>query len=139
MDVDLQIPDHAARALRAATHPVACARMYGRMVDAIFEKLFGLSSAERTKKMHSPVEIRKKGLFGTPVAFYGITQAQARGALHLHTLLWGGLHGAALELSAHIPALERAIGDTMDSIVSGRFPVDVYEAGRADREAGRPF
>ena len=46
-----------------------------------------------------------KGTFGTPVAFYGVYEAQGRGTLHIHFLLWGGIPPQMLQRISHNPTL----------------------------------
>ena len=37
------------------------------------------------------------GCLGTPTAFYGVHEAQGRGALHMHALVWSLLNSEVME------------------------------------------
>ena len=39
----------------------------------------------------------RMGCLGTPTAFYGVHEAQGRGALHMHALVWGLLNSELME------------------------------------------
>jgi Helitron helicase-like domain at N-terminus len=57
------------------------------MIETILEVLFGIS-----KKKRNGVFVKKEGIFGTVKSYVVTVEAQGRGSLYLHLLLW--LYGA---------------------------------------------
>jgi hypothetical protein len=82
-------PDSAQRAKIVADDPYAAAKFFHFIVQAIFEELMGIT-IHRHKRVGN-IE-RKEGIFGTLEGYIGTVEAQGRGTLHLHTLIW--LRGA---------------------------------------------
>lgn len=70
-----------------AADPYASAAFFHFIVNAIFEQLLGIKGY----KHRHPVQ-REKGILGIVESYVGTVEAQGRGTLHLHTVLW--LHGA---------------------------------------------
>jgi len=73
-----------------AANPVAQALFFDKVIRSIFEILFGYKCAEG------------KGVLGKTRGFYGVYEAQGRGSLHLHGLVW-------LRERLHIPSLRQMI------------------------------
>ncbi len=72
------------------------------MIDNVLSILIGCnptyqshndSKEVKTKFFHD----RKKGIFGYITAFFGMIETQARGALHFHVIIWGGISPKLLE------------------------------------------
>jgi len=57
---------------------------------------------------------------GTPVAFIGVTETTARGSLHFHVVIWGGLSPEILEKSANIPQLCSKVTKVLDRLYCSR-------------------
>ena len=74
------------------SNPAACSQVFDMLSRVIFRVLFELDidayKGRRTSVRHFDAE-RKGGIFGKLKAIYGVLEAQARGALHLHALLFG--------------------------------------------------
>ena len=70
-----------------AADPYASASFFHFMINAILEQLLGITAA----KGRRPIQ-REKGILGVIEGYIGSVEAQGRGTLHLHTLLW--LHGS---------------------------------------------
>jgi hypothetical protein len=70
-----------------ASDPYAAASFFHLMVNAILECLLGIKGYKRGQ----PVR-REKGILGIVEAYIGTVEAQGRGTLHLHMVLW--LRGA---------------------------------------------
>ena len=70
-----------------ASDPYASASFFHLMVNAILECLLGIKGYKRGR----PIE-REKGILGVIEGFIGTVEAQGRGTLHLHIVLW--LRGA---------------------------------------------
>ena len=70
-----QIPSARNRAKLARDNPVAAAQFFHIVIDAFLKTIVRFGSY-------------KKGIFGTPTAYYGCTEEQGRGTLHFHMMLW---------------------------------------------------
>jgi hypothetical protein len=79
-------PDSTDRALNMASDPYASAKFFHVMIETIIEALLGI-----TKHQSGMIE-RKEGIFGVVRSYVGTVEAQGRGSLHLHLLVW--LEGA---------------------------------------------
>ena len=68
--------------------PYASASFFHLMVNAILETLLGIKGYKHGR----PIQ-REKGILGTIEAYIGTVEAQGRGTLHLHMVLWlrGGM------------------------------------------------
>ena len=74
------------RAQMIAKNPVACARVYNRMCELFCEVLLGLPLSRKYRGARK--REFKKGIFGKCYGYYGVTEVQGRGGLHLHILIW---------------------------------------------------
>jgi hypothetical protein len=85
-------PDSTERATNMASDPYASAKFFHFMIGTILETLFGI-----TKRRDGRFD-RKEGIFGFVKSYIGVVEAQGRGSLHLHLLLWLGGAPTASEL-----------------------------------------
>ncbi|KAF5320606.1 hypothetical protein D9611_013752 [Ephemerocybe angulata] len=72
-----EIKGYKERQHLVTRNPVACARFFHHVVLLFIKHICGWSE-----------DGPKRGLFGTPAAFYGTVEEQGRKTLHLHFLLW---------------------------------------------------
>ena len=70
-----------------SSDPYASASFFHFMVNAILRELLGIQASKYRNTI-----VREKGILGTIEAFIGTVEAQGRGTLHLHMVLW--LQGA---------------------------------------------
>jgi len=79
------------RARRALTEgaPASCVTFYDEFTRAVLTHLFG-AELDRSGEL-DPKDLRE-GIFGRCRAAHGVTEAQGRGHLHMHVLLWT-VHG----------------------------------------------
>lgn len=75
---DLQ-PSAAA----VASDPFASAQFFHLVINAVLESLLGIKGYAHNKHIQ-----REKGIFGFVDAYIGTVEAQGRGTLHLHMILW---------------------------------------------------
>ena len=68
--------------------PGLVALVYESILKNFFSALIKLSCNDQTRKS---CDIQQKGVLGTSRAYFGITEMQGSGCLHLHTLIWAGL------------------------------------------------
>ena len=84
---------------QAARNPASSSLMFKRLVDVVMNDVVGFIPSLLKSK---PIGERDKGLFGTPVAMFGVVEETGRGAHHLHVVAWCGAmpdlcSGAALD------------------------------------------
>jgi hypothetical protein len=130
--VDIPIPlAYRDRVKVASQNPVASARMYCSLLDAIFTTLLGKSLCQNGGRSTKPNWERKTGLFGDVVAAYGVTENTQRGSLHAHFILWGGLPPTLLTMVAHIPILVEALCSVLESMFVTKIPRALHVARAA--------
>ena len=114
--VNLKLPRHLQRRVRLLTsNTIAQARAYELMLKAVLTVLFGIKPDSSSLKTHMP----KPGLFGTPTAYYGVTECQSRNALHAHLVVWvRTLHPEMLQRIAHDDELRKILVNAVDSVVT---------------------
>ena len=89
-DIDLDnllptdIPDYWDQSLLVAKNPVVAAKFFNLYINAFIKSILGYDPA---------CETVKSGVLGVVKAHYGCVEAQGRGSLHCHMLVWieGGL------------------------------------------------
>lgn len=78
-------PTADARARNVANDPYAAAKFFKTVIDLLLSKVFAIDVTD--------FRVRSgKGILGRVKAYFGVVEAQGRGTLHLHMLMW--LHGA---------------------------------------------
>ena len=85
-DIDLDdflARDHHPSGAAIAADPYAAALFFRTIIYAVLENLLGIHGYSRAH----PVT-RQKGILGNVEAYIGTVEAQGRGTLHLHMLLW---------------------------------------------------
>ena len=126
-DIEIKIPFLTCRnaqftlAKYAAESPVACAEVFRRMLDAIFEILLGIPSSEGTRKT-SLYEFCEKGIAGFARAFAACGEVQGRGALHVHIAFWSRLCPFIIQWIAGCPALIRRLSRVVESHINAFIP-----------------
>ena len=75
-------PNNNQRATNVAGDPFSSAKYFHFIVKCVLEIMFGI-----TKKSSGHID-RKIGIFGKVQSYIGTVEAQGRGTLHLHMLLW---------------------------------------------------
>jgi hypothetical protein len=77
--------NEALRKRLAQDHPSYAADSFAAIAHAVLEELLGTKHHTFTHKTHVP---KKRGLFGVAKGFFGVIEAQSRGALHMHLVLF---------------------------------------------------
>ncbi|KAJ3574092.1 hypothetical protein NP233_g1995 [Leucocoprinus birnbaumii] len=80
-------PSSSERATNVAKDPYAAAQFFHHVILAMLEEVFGITGAQGSVHVK-----RKKGILGTIQGYVGTVEAQGRGTLHLHAIIW--LRGA---------------------------------------------
>ncbi|KAB5588280.1 Vacuolar membrane-associated protein IML1 [Ceratobasidium theobromae] len=74
-------PDADRRAKNVAKNPYAAAKFFHLFINLVLETLFGIQCSSRRVTSES-------GVLGKLQGYFGVVEAQGRGSLHLHMLLW---------------------------------------------------
>lgn len=108
-----------------ASDPYGAASFFHHTVNAVLRSLLGIHGYEHNKPI-----VREKGILGEISAYVGSVEAQGRGTLHLHMLLW---------LSGSVPAekikdclLTTEFRDNMKSFISQNIHADLSDVHGAD-------
>ena len=125
-------PDSIDRATNMASDPFASANFFHLMIKTILECLFGIS------KGRNGIVIRKEGIFGFIKSYVGTVEAQGRGSLHLHMLLW--LDGAptagdlkrALTTVPFRERIKEYIKETIRADLNGKQTAEVLAMPKVD-------
>jgi hypothetical protein len=72
------------RSQTIACDPHASSEFFHFIIKAVLEELFGLYGHDTHRKK----KVRKEGIFGRVASYIGTVEAQGRGSLHLHIVLW---------------------------------------------------
>lgn len=75
------------------------------------------------------MEERPAGIFGRARAVYGVIETQARGALHLHSLIWAGLPAEVLQKIAAEPQLVALAAKAMNSMFAAELTAEQHVYG----------
>jgi hypothetical protein len=76
-------PDGHGRAMAMASDPYAAAKFFHFIIHAVLEELFGFTPAQ------GKCPIRwQRGVLGDVAGYVGSVEAQGRGTLHLHLIVW---------------------------------------------------
>lgn len=125
-------PDGTDRAINIAADPYASAKFFHFMIETILEVLFGIS------KRRNGIFLRKEGIFGRVKSYIGTVEAQGRGSLHLHLLLW--LEGAptakelksALKNNIFREKVKTFIKETIRADIGGKKTMEVLAMPKVD-------
>lgn len=75
-------PSKEKRAKNIAENPLIAVLVFNFMIDTFLKHLFGIDAT------HKDFILRKTGIMGRINAYFGVFEAQGRGSLHLHMLMW---------------------------------------------------
>ena len=93
---------------------------FQQAIDTLFEVLFGLSisSGGAAANITVPVRDRNRGVAGTPLCAYAVTECSGRFAFHKHGLFWGGPTPEMLaNISAYKHLAEGVLKEALESLV----------------------
>ena len=132
--IDFELPATRARTALMARNPTIAARMYDVLCRGLLDGLLGMKyeTVGRGRTTSDGQSTTRRGVLGKIRAYYGVTEAQARGALHLHLLVWGEISPRMMQRFAHDPSFQRSIAQVIDSLVSTELPDDIASAHSAD-------
>ena len=125
-------PDSVDRAMNMASDPYASANFFHLMIRNVLEVMFGISRGR------NGVIVRREGVFGVTKSYVGTVEAQGRGSLHLHLLLW--LEGAptaselrqALTTSSFRERIKQFVKETIRADLDGKKTPEVLAMPKVD-------
>ena len=111
-DVDAKLPGYRQRLSFIARDPVASAEYFAVVAQAFLRCLVGLNQ-------HTVPEEQRLGVFGEVSTFYSTVEAQGRGSLHMHLLVWLRYCPSPEELERRLsdPALSKTIFQYLQDII----------------------
>ena len=83
IDVTTIGPDASQRARNMANDPFASASFFHFIIETTLETLFGVRVHTTRRQVENRI-----GIFGYVNGYFGVVEAQGRGSLHVHMLLW---------------------------------------------------
>ena len=113
------------RARAVINNPHSSSKEYKKLIEQVFGILVNIPVSYKTRKT-SDYRSRGAGIFGEILGFYGVTETQARGALHLHAILYGGLSPYLLQNASHITDICNAISEVLDDIFSAELGAEEH-------------
>lgn len=116
-------PSATERAINIASDPFAGAQFFHFMVQAVLEELFGI----RVKKGPGARSIeRTEGIVGMVRGYIGVVEAQGRGTLHLHVIIW--LQGAPTSQAMRMALLSSTFRDKIRQYIQAIICADFQGA-----------
>ncbi|RDB16871.1 ATP-dependent DNA helicase PIF1 [Hypsizygus marmoreus] len=113
-------PTANQRAINIASDPYASARYFHTIVRVVFEEMFGIT----VRRGHNIQ--RKAGIFGTVKSYIGTVEAQGRGSLHLHLILW--LSGSPTSSEMQTALLDDSFRERLRKFISTNIRADIKGA-----------
>lgn len=117
-------PNATERASNVASDPFASAQFFHFIINTVIEVLFGIS------KSSSGRIIRRTGIFGRIQGYIGTVEAQGRGTLHLHMLLW--LVGAPSAKEMQTLLKEHEFRDRVSRYIKATMKADIDDLTTAE-------
>ena len=118
-----------------AENPVAMAECFKLLTNSIFTILFGVKPDGQSK--YTPgLDDRPAGLFGVPIAAFGVVEEQARGTPHCHVIVWGGLPPCILQSASGVNDLLGTIAQLLDRMVTAELEITTMAKHLLDQFPG---
>jgi hypothetical protein len=124
-----------ARKQIASIAPATCAANFHRICTAVLEGLLGIG-LNRKKEL---LQVHSKGLLGTVRAASAVAEAQARGQLHLHILLWLKFGPIFFARFVHTAAGRARLCAFIDATVSATLSAAQHECRKLPVQGMRPY
>lgn len=130
-----------SRRRAVAMAPATCAEEYDQVARAVLSDLFGCGLSDERRADSLPGKV-PSGLLGEILAFLAITEAQARGSLHMYALSNSKIRLILFSRLVHNPAAVAMIRDWIDPVVSAELPQSIHERllqSESERSEHPPF
>lgn len=118
-------PNSDQRSQTISEDPYAAAKFFHFIINVVIEELFGLQKADS----HNQTVKRKEGVFGKVAAYVGTVEAQGRGTLHLHIVLW--LVGALTPAEMQAALKTEIFRSKVASYIEANIRADLHGANSA--------
>ena len=134
---------YVARANRASSNPIAMAAEYQHLIRCVVEILFGIppnnftvgcrGRSNRTTYFkctsgYKGNKFHQKGIFGHILAYYGTHEAQHRGTLHFHVILYGGISPEILDAVGGMDDLCHTVSKALNEMYKSEIPPSYHTA-----------
>ena len=96
-------------------NPIGPSLAYNRLNEAVWEKLFNISTSKHTTI--TPAAYRERGILGPISGFYSCQETSNAGYQHLHAEIYAPLTWTVLKNVIHNPDINHRMGVYIDSIV----------------------
>jgi len=116
-------PDSSHRAENIASNPYAAAEYFHFVVNTTLESLFGISK-------RGPRTNSEKGILGHLTGYFGVVEAQGRGSLHVHMLLW--LSNAPNVMEMHAKLQEESFREQIRTYIKANVRAHLDDLGEHD-------
>ena len=117
---------YAERMSRTIADPVATVLEYKQLISALITVMFGIRPNFSGHRRHTNRSQfcggRKKGVYGLITSLIGVNEAQARGKLHFHCILFGGIPPEVLQKVSHIEELRKAAAKALNEMFCASLP-----------------
>ena len=110
---------------KVSGNPIAAAKSYINLIDSIVKVLLKVNDQKSRRRTTYYLQ-NKKSILGYLKAASGCHETQARGALHLHLVVFGGLSPHLLSALCHNPAMKSEIAKTLDKMYVAQLPLDQH-------------
>ena len=130
--------DYSDRARKVAENPVAAAKHFAALTEAIMKHLCKLECDHTNRKTCNIGNAA--GALGKMIAHFGALESQGRGSLHFHAVMWSGLTPELLQRLATnvgvLSALKETAAGVLDAMASSKLPGEMH-GGRCEDKASR--
>jgi hypothetical protein len=130
-------PNSEQRSATIAADPYAAAKFFHFVIAVLLEELFGITAYKRG----IPVT-RNEGIFGKVASYIGTVEAQGRGTLHLHIIIWlvGSLTTAKMQQALKSEVFRARIKDYIKTNIKADLNgATEGEVNRMPRETGLSY
>ena len=121
-----------ARERASVEDPVAHVEEVKKIISTVCEVLFGqpaegfFNRHEGTSERSTKYYFVHKGVLGHTLGYLFVVEDHAKGTLHIHVVLYGGISPHVLQLACQIPELQKKIAEVLDSQHVQKLPTLVH-------------
>lgn len=117
-------PNSDQRSMNISEDPYAAAKFFHFIIQVIIEELFGVKAGGQGHSIK-----RNEGIFGEVAAYVGTVEAQGRGTLHLHIVVWlsGALSSSEMKEALQSDKFRRKVS----TYIATNIRADIHGANAA--------
>jgi Helitron helicase-like domain at N-terminus len=116
-------PNSSAHNLNMAGDPYAAAKFFHYVIATLLEELFGIKAHNKQSHMK-----HTSGVFGKVASYIGTVEAQGRGTLHLHIVVW--LVGSLTHVQMKAALKSKAFRNKIKSYITANIRTDLDGADK---------